>query len=377
MSCLFKLPAHLLKGLMCLLVVSFIHIDLLAQKEKKVVIGYVGGFRGVVNTNIIEAEKLTHINYAFVDIRNGQAWLHNEKTDSINFRTLNALKQKNPALKILISIGGWSWSENFSDAVLTDSARRIFAASSVAIMHNYGLDGVDIDWEYPAMKGEEGNIYRPEDKQNFTHMFRQTREALDSLKKLTGKEYLLTTAVGGSNSFISNTEMDKLAPYLDYINLMTYDFSWQRAGHHTNLFFAKGDTTSSADKTVQAYIAAGVPASKLVLGLAFYGKGSIVKDSVGDWFNKPVVATTRGGGFSFIKDSLLNQPGYVAHWDKKAKAPYLFNKNTKTFITYDNEKSIRLKCKYAIKHGLAGVMFWEYNNDPKGYLLQVVDDVFN
>ena len=171
--------------------------------------------------------------------------------------------------------------------------------------------------------------------------------------------------------------MDKLAPYLDYINLMTYDFSWQRAGHHTNLYLSKGDTSSSADKTVQAYIAAGVPVSKLVLGLAFYGKGSVVNDSTGTWFNKPILSTTRGGGFSFLKDSIINQRGYKYHWDRKGKAPYLFNETSKVFITYDDEKSIRLKCKYALKQGLAGVMFWEYNNDPKGYLLNVINEVFN
>ena len=350
--------------------------DLIAQSPKKVVIGYVGGFRGMIDPTIIEADKLTHINYAFVDIQQGKAWLQNEITDTTNFRLLNTLKAKNPDLKILISIGGWSWSENFSDAVLTDSSRNIFAASAVAIMHTNNLDGVDIDWEYPAMKGEEGNVYRPEDKQNFTFMFRSLRIALDSLEKLTGKDYLLTTAVGGSNAFIQNTEMDKLAPDLDYINLMTYDFSSQRAGHHTNLFFSKGDTTSSADKTVRSYIAAGVPPAKLVLGLAFYGKGWVVKDPEGNWFNKPVVSAARGGGFSFLKDSLINQRGFKDHWDKAAKAPYLFNKQTSVFITYDNEKSVRLKCRYVLREELAGVMFWEYNNDPKGYLLNVIHEEF-
>jgi chitinase len=207
-------------------------------------------------------------------------------------------------------------------------------------------------------------------------MFRSLRIALDSLEKLTGKDYLLTTAVGGSDAFIRNTEMDKLAPDLDYINLMTYDFSWQRAGHHTNLFFSKGDTTSSADKTVRAFIAAGVPPVKLVLGLAFYGKGWVVNDPNGNWFNKPAVSAAKGGGFSFLKDSLVNQRGFKYHWDKAAKAPYLFNKQESVFITYDNKKSVRLKCRYVLKNELAGVMFWEYNNDPKGYLLNVIHKVF-
>jgi chitinase len=356
--------------------VSLAFQPVLSQPPGKVVIGYVGGFRGLVNTGVIQAEKLTHINYAFVDIQNNRAWLHNEGTDTTNFRRLNELKIINPGLKILISIGGWSWSENFSDAVFTDSSRKIFARSAVEIMHQHHLDGVDIDWEYPGMKGEEGNIYRPEDKQNFTLMFAQLRKTLDSLEQLTQKKYLLTTAVGGSQSFIRNTEMDKVAPYLDFINLMTYDFSWRIAGHHANLFHSKNDTTSSADKTVKAYVNAGVPVSKLVMGLAFYGRGSVVDDSGGKWFYKPITATIKGGGYSFLKDSLVNKAGYKYFWDRRAKSPYLFNKTEKAFISFENERAIKLKCRYVLKNNLAGVMFWEYFNDPKGYLLGAINDVF-
>src|SRR6186713_2060545 len=130
-------------------------------KTKPVIIGYVGGFRGLIATDSIDVWRLSHINYAFVDIRDNRAWLHNEATDTVNLRKLNELKKINPDLKILISIGGWSWSDHFSDAVLTDSSRKLFAASAVAIVQNYNLDGVDIDWEYPGMQGED-NVYRPE-----------------------------------------------------------------------------------------------------------------------------------------------------------------------------------------------------------------------
>src|SRR6478752_7379538 len=179
----------------------------LPKKEGPVIIGYVGGFRGETNTSIIDAQKLTHINYAFVNVQGNRAFLSNEKTDTINFRKLNELKQINPSLKILISIGGWAWSENFSDAVLTDSSRKYFAESAVEIINKYQLDGVDIDWEYPTIPGEEGNIYRPEDKQNFTLMFKELRLELDSLQQQTGKKFLLTTAVGGFSRFVENTEM--------------------------------------------------------------------------------------------------------------------------------------------------------------------------
>ncbi len=147
----------------------------------KVIIGYVGGFRGLVNTSIIQPKKLTHINYAFVDVKDHRAWLHYEKTDTVNFRKLNLLKQQNPDLKILISIGGWTWSGKFSDAVLTDTSRQRFVASAVDIIKKYDLDGIDIDWEYPSLQGLEGNVFRPEDKENYVLLFKELRRQTDSL----------------------------------------------------------------------------------------------------------------------------------------------------------------------------------------------------
>ena len=345
---------------------------------KPVVIGYVAGYNGLINTSTIDVSKLTHINYAFVDVKNNQAWLTNESTDTTNFRTLNLLKQQNPALKILISIGGWSWSKNFSDAVLTDSSRKAFAFSSVDIIRKYKLDGVDIDWEYPGMRGD-GNVFRPEDKQNYTLMFQAIREELTKLQQETGQYYLLTTATGGFDDYLTHTEMDKAQQYLDYINLMTYDFSWGQAGHHTNLFpSADYDKEHSAHKAVTSYMAAGVPAHKLVVGVAFYGRGGVVGTTDHHGFNQKIVSTFRiGGGYTYIKDSLVNQKGFKSYWDKKAKAPYLFNAADKKFISYDNERSVKYKCKYVKKHDLGGVMFWEYSSDPKTYLLTAINKQFN
>jgi chitinase len=343
------------------------------RASKPVVIGYVGGYRGLVNTDVIDVKKLTHINYAFVDVQNNRAWLTNEKTDTVNFRKLNLLKQQNPDLKILISIGGWSWSENFSNAVLTDTSRRAFAISSVAIMKKHNLDGVDIDWEYPGMKGEEGNVYRPEDKQNYTLMFQAIREELTKLQQETGRYYLLTTATAGSPKFLEHTEMGKAQEYLDYVNLMTYDFSYGAAGHHTNLYPSVDyDKENSAHKSVTTYMAAGVPAHKLVVGLAFYGRGGIVEKTDNRGLNQKISGAFRVGGYSYIKDSLLTRKGFKVYWDKKAKAPYLFNEAEKKFASFDNERSVKYKCQYVNKYKLGGVMFWEYSSDPKLYLLNAI-----
>lgn len=348
------------------------------KTPKPIVLAYVGGFRGLVDADQIMAEKLTHINYAFVDIKNNRAWLHNLATDSTNFRKLNGLKQRNPDLKILISIGGWAWSENFSDAVLSDTSRQAFAASAVDIVRNYNLDGIDIDWEYPGMKGED-NVFRPEDKENFTLMFKALREQLDALKQQTGKPYLVTTAMPGFNEIFTHTEMGKAQQYLDFINVMSYDFyvNGPKVGHHTNLF-STGKTTNepSGDRAVQLYREAGVPVEKLVLGMSFYGRGWQLTTDNPDEVPRQAVKTNRVGGYTFIKDSLLTNPAFVRHWDRKAKAPYLFQPEQKFFITYDDEESIRHKCRYARKKGMAGVMFWEYFNDPKGYLLTEIDRQF-
>jgi chitinase len=351
----------------------------IAQKNKPVIIGYVGGFRqNIIETSAINAKGLSHINYAFVDIKDNRAWLHNEKTDTVNFRLLNELKNINPDLKILISIGGWGWSKHFSDAVLSDTSTQNFAQSAVEIVATYHLDGVDIDWEYPGMIGDS-NVYRPEDRQHFTNLFKNLREKLDALGRQTGKKYLVTTAIGGSLQFLQHTQMDVAQQYLDYINLMSYDLDGydNMAGHHTNLLSPPNmPYIYSADVCIQNLKKVGVDLSKVVMGIAFYGKGKVVTGTDNNGLYQIPVKRTRAGGFTYIKDSLVNQKGFVRYWDDESKAPYLFNADEKIFITYDDEQSVKEKCKYIKKHKLAGAMFWEYFSDPKQYLLKVMDESF-
>lgn len=332
----------------------------------------------MINTELIKPEQLTHINYAFINIKNGKVFLDNEKTDTVNFSKLNQLKLVNPRLKILVSIGGWSWSENFSDAVLSDSARMVFAGSAVDLIRKYRLDGIDIDWEYPGLQGEQGNIFRPQDRQNYTLMFRTLKEELLKLEKQTGETKLLTTAVGGFNAFLEHTEMDKVQHYLDYINIMTYDFySDAAAEHHTNLLSSKKyEGHNSADKAVKAYIRAGVPADKLVMGIAFYGRTVKTATGKSKGLGAKLISQKYGKGYSFIKDSLVNKNHYKEYRDRPARAAYIFNKQTHEFMTYDNEWSVKNKCRYVLKNGMAGVMFWEYDADQKGYLLNEINKQF-
>lgn len=346
--------------------------------SRKVVIGYLPGFRGVLDAESIEAAKLTHINYAFVDVKDSLARLTNMETDTVNFRKLAGLKKLNPDLKILISIGGWSWSENFSDAVLTETSREKFAKSSLKIIEDYQLDGVDIDWEYPGLKGED-NVFRTEDKENFTLMFAEIRKELDALSAQTGREYLLTTAVPCFDRFFEVTNMGEAAQYLDYVNLMAYDFfvSGEIAGHHSNLYHSQSyENELSAARAYDDYTKAGVPAEKLVLGIPFYGRSWIMQTPENNGILQAVSSVERGGGYTYIKDSISAKPGFVRYWDDKAKMPYLFNAETRQLVTYDDEESVRYKCEFVKDKGMAGVMFWQYASDPKLYLLNEINRQF-
>ncbi len=346
------------------------------QKRDHVIIGYVGGFnRNIVETSKIDPLRLTHINYAFVDVKDNRAWLTHEATDTINFRKLNELKKINPDLQVLISIGGWTWSKNFSDAVLSDTSCRNFAQSAVDLMLRYDLDGVDIDWEYPGMIGDN-NVYRAEDRENYTRLFKDLREISDEATKKSGKRYLVTTAIGGSREFLQHTQMEIAQNYLDYINLMGYDFDGtydNMSAHHANLYSPPHmPWIYSGDVCVKNLLAVGVEPGKIVLGIAFYGKGKIVRSTENNGLYQIPERPMFGGGYSFLKDSLVNKKGFVRHWDSESAAPFLFNEAQRIFITYDDEESTQAKCDYILANDLAGIMFWEYFSDHKHYLLDVI-----
>ena len=326
-----------------------------------VIIGYVTG-NGWTKSQI-DANKLTHINYAFaVPAKDGKLALLSKK-DEANMAALVSLKAANPSLKILISIGGWGGCKYFSDAALTDAARKKFADSAVDLLVKNHLDGVDIDWEYPAQIGA-GNIYRPEDKQNFTLFLKAIRDRLDVQGKQDNRtganHYLLTAATGGDTAFVSHTELGKAQVYLDYVNIMTYDLYHGNdtvTGHHSPLYQSKlGDHSrnSSAD-AVDGHIKAGVPADKIVLGLPFYGRGwGKVQDKDNGLFQPAA------GEHSFIShDKLMkdyiNKNGFVRYWDADAKAPYLWNPTSKTFISYADEESFVPKIEYVKTKKLAGL----------------------
>src|SRR6266446_4067124 len=227
----------------------------------------------VIDPAEITADKLTHINYAFANIKDGRV-VEGFSHDAENFKVLGRIRKRHPHLKILISVGGWTWSGGFSDAALSPQSRRRFVESAVAFVRRHDLDGFDVDWEYPGQRGY-GNPYRPEDKESFTALMAELRAALDAEGKKRRRHYLLTFAAGASSNFLAHTEMDRVQASVDFVNLMTYDCREAEgdplAGHHANLFVHPSDPDQqSADRAVREFLAAGVPAAKLVLGVPFY-----------------------------------------------------------------------------------------------------------
>jgi chitinase len=354
-----------------------------AETKKLNVVAYVAGYRNF-DFSTIDAVKLTHINYAFVNIREGEVVFDTTKIDgkSLTPKDLDALlslKKSNPELKILASAGGWTWSKGFSDAALTNESRDKFAVSCARLITQYHLDGIDIDWEYPNQSGA-GNTFRPEDIHNFTLMLKAVRENLDKLSAAnSGAHYLLTIATGADLDYVKNTELGELQQYVDFINIMTYDFynGWHKStGHHSNL---NPSVTPELDKNsivnaVGLHLKAGVPANKLNLGIPFYGRiwEGVKSPERNGLFQE---AETIGSGIDYVNFAeKVNKEGFIRYWDETANAPYLWNKEKKTFISYEDEESIRLKIEFLKQKGLAGVMFWEYCADYQHRLQNAVTD---
>lgn len=321
------------------------------------------GWKGV-DTSLIQAEKLTHINYAFANVVDGLVTEGEGRfdQDKENIEKLHSLKIKNPNLKILISIGGWTWSKGFSDAVLSPESRQVFTNSAIEYLIRHDLDGLDFDWEYPGMQGD-GNVYREVDRENFVFMLQSVREALDSLEDISGKYYLSTIASAGFKSYLDVNDLRSAQQYLDFINIMTYDFvgpGTDTTAHHSNLFNPKENGRSAA-QAVFDHVEAGVPIEKLVLGIAFYGKSwkNVHPENnglyqVGEW--------NRTFPFKEIQ-TFESQAGFQRFWDDESKAPFLWNSAQKIFLSYEDPESIAAKVDFILQNNLGGAMFWEYNED--------------
>ena len=330
----------------------------------------------VIQPGEIAARKLTRINYAFANIRDGQIVAENP-VDAPNLAALVALRKENPSLQVLISVGGWLWSGNFSDMALTAQSRSRFIESVVTFLEQYKIDGLDVDWEFPGEIGA-GNKFRPEDKTNYTLLLAELRARFNREEKKLGRPLLLSVAAGGTDDFLEHTEMGKVARSVDTVNLMAYDYyepgSEPITGNHAPLYADPADPRHiSADTSVQHYEEAGVPARKIVLGVPFYGHiwGNVPATNHG-LFQTGSIVPDAFVHYSDIENNLLHH-GFTRYWDALASVPYLYNSEKKEFVSYEDPESLALKCAYVQRMHLGGIMFWEYGGDASGALLDTID----
>jgi chitinase len=350
-----------------------------ASAPQPVIVAYVFPQDNPLREGEIAGRKLTRINYAFANIKNGRI-VNGFGHDDENLAKLVALKQENPSLTVLVSVGGWLWSGAFSDMALTRQSRNIFIASVVDFVRSHQLDGLDIDWEYPGMPGATPH-FRPEDKQTYTLLLKELRARFNQLEKELHRPLFVTIATGASQEFLDHTEMDKVQKYVDTINLMAYDYyepgSGPITGHHAPLFANPADPEkASAANSVEEYEKAGVPAEKIVLGVPFYGHvwGQVPGTNHG-LFQPGKEVPHSYAQYGAGPDAMLKN-GFIRYWDPIAEAPYLYNAEKQIFMSYEDPESLALKCKYVLAHQLKGIMFWDYESDSSGALLDAVNDGF-
>jgi chitinase len=342
--------------------------NVLAQSEKFRVVAYYGGSPTLADS--FPVEKLTHIIFSFAHLKGNELHINNAR-DSATINELIKLKSRNPQLKVLISLGGWSGCATCSDVFSSKKGRKDFANSARQLCNYFNTDGIDLDWEYPAIAGFPGHLYQAADKENFTKLVKRLRKTLGTKREIT-------FAAGGFKQYIdSSIEWKKVMKRVNFVNLMSYDLVNGYAsvtGHHTALY-STHQQFESTDQAVNQLINLHVRKDKIVIGAAFYGKV---------WENVPDTADGLYQNGKYIGNIIFRNfdsqmsadSGFTYHWDSVAQAPFSYNAQKKLFVTYDDKKSITLKTKYVLDNGLGGIMFWELAYDAfSNGLLEAIDEV--
>jgi len=346
----------------------------------KEVVGYYPDWQYYDRSTLLKPQKLdyskyTIINYAFFNpqangtVVTGDQWA----TDNIllgpdvwtpfhyydSTKSLPYLCNANN-VKCVLSIGGWTWSTNFPTIAGSLATRTAFAHHCTDLVRQYKLDGIDIDWEYPTLS----------DKPNYTLMMQQLRDSLNALGVVKGRTYLLTGAYPAGPANAANYDWTNLIPIIDMFNLMAYDFfgQWDANANHNAPLYAptQGDPTFNCNSAeillTQTY---GVPANKINMGIAFYGRafanctGLFQTHSGADGTTFPEEA-----GSPLYYNILKNMSLFNYNWDAQAQVPYLTGSSvTQTFVSFDDKKSIGLKASYIVSKNLMGAIIWEITGD--------------
>ncbi|GGY23705.1 glycosyl hydrolase family 18 protein [Paludibacterium paludis] len=323
-----------------------------------------------------------------------------------NFGQLRKLKFKNPQLKVLISLGGWTWSKNFGKFAASEASRQTLVASCIDLYIKGNLpkgedaggpgaalgvfDGFDIDWEYPGGGGLPTNTVDPNDRQNFTLLLAEFRRQLDALSAQNKRRYYLTVAIGSGVDKIRNTEPAKYSSYLDWVNVMTYDFhgGWDAQGptnFHANLYRdpaapVTGDQVYyNVDDSVKTLLAGGIPAAKINIGIPFYGRGwtGVAPGKDGNGLYQRATGAAPGtyeAGYNDYKVLVTRNATRYVH----PVTRQLWTYDGKEFWSYDDPATIRVKLDYVRSKQLGGVFSWSLDgDDARGTLLSVTSEVRN
>ncbi|MFM2226464.1 MAG: hypothetical protein RJA07_2666 [Bacteroidota bacterium] len=353
-----------------ILFVAFIFQTTAAQSKPTKPFRVVGYYCGVgIPVDSFEIEKLTHLIFSFGHLEKNKFAIRT-KIDSATIKQMVELKRRNSNLKVMLSLGGWSGCATCSDVFNTIQGRKDFATSLQKITRYFKTDGIDLDWEYPAIKGFPSHTYRKADKHNFTLLLKEIRKTM-------GKNFEISFAAGGFTAYIdSSIEWEEINKYVDFINVMSYDLIHgysTSTGHHTTLY-STSQQTESTNHAVEMMMNNGIPSFKIVIGSAFYGRYFHLKNTTNNGLYQSG-SFYKSVSYKLIKDSIINPSnGFEMYWDSIAQAPYAINKSRKLFFTFDNEQSVQLKVKYALQKQLGGIMFWQlYDDKFHNGLLNCID----
>lgn len=312
----------------------------------------------------------THINVAFARVEQKQI-----KLDEFQYKILSEvvkLKKDNPKLKILLSVGGASNDNGFSDMVVDHASRKVFIKSIKSILRNYTLDGIDLDWEFPAVHGVRQKLGKRE-RQHFSQLLREIRAEYIREKR----EYFLTVAVAAPESIVdASYDVDQLNLYVDYVNMMTYDFHYFSkftpfTGLNAPLYARPQEqlymATLNMNYTVHMYMSKGLDANKIVVGIPTYGHSFTLVNSNNAVIGSPASSFGSLGALGFVSypDVCLYLKKYgndvAIVQDQTAKVPYLHRQQE--WVSYDTSMSVMAKAEFVKKHALRGAMIYSLNAD--------------